>query len=595
MDALMRPHNKVLARFRSVVQEAPRRIAVTGSDGTLSFSELDRRTRRLAAVLVSRGITAGDRVGVCMERGTQLVVALLAVWRAGAAYVPLDPEYPDERLTHMAAEADIRALITARYPELAQGRVPVVDPNGRPEAETPEEALDDSVEADAAYVIFTSGSTGRPKGVEVTHGAVASLISSLDRMGAYGPEPRVVAWNSSVAFDASVKQWTRVCRGDTLVVLSEDERRDAGRLGLLLESHGVDDLDLTPSHWEFLRETLLARRPRGGLLRLFMGGEAVPERTWRELADARERGVLECLNLYGPTECTVDATAGWVTGDTPHIGTALPDARLYVLDDDLRQVPAGVEGGLFIAGPRLARGYVNQPALTAQQFVADPFGEPGSRMYRTGDQVRRREDGTYEYLGRRDRQVKVRGYRVEPGEIEAVLGRHQDIATVRVVVRTDGPTGERLVAYVVPTGNTVPEAEILRKHASAFLPEFMIPSAFVALTALPLTPNGKLDEAALPAPQDTPTFPGNQGAAPQTEIEAMVAEVWREALGVTGIGRGDDFFARGGNSMTAIRVVARLKKSLGLPLMTKDIYRNSRLGAFSAHIGSLQAELDDVE
>ncbi|WP_392667059.1 non-ribosomal peptide synthetase [Streptomyces sp. LN785] len=595
MHELIRRHDTTLTRLRRVLRECPERTAVAAADGTLSFSELDHRTNRLAAALVARGVARGDRVGVCLERDTGLVVALLAVWRAGAAYVPLDPAYPAERLTYMAGEAGIRALITERHPGLAPAGAQLVDPRRIPETEAPAEALDGVAGSDAAYVIFTSGSTGRPKGVEVTHAAVASLVAALEEAGAYDPEPRVVAWNASVAFDASVKQWVRVCRGDTVVVLGEDDRKDAERLGQALDRYGVDDLDLTPSHWVFLRETLLGRRSPGRPLRLFMGGEAVPDRTWRELADAGERGVLECLNLYGPTECTVDASVGRVTGDAPGIGTPLPDGRAYVLDDGLRQVPAGVEGELFLAGPRLARGYVNRPALTAQRFLADPFGGPGSRMYRTGDLVRRRDDGSLEYLGRRDRQAKVRGHRVEPGEIEGVLGRHQDIAAVRVVVRADGPDGNRLVAYLVAEGGSVPAAEVLRKYASDFLPGFMVPSAFVSLTALPMTPNGKLDESALPAPHDPPAVAADPGEGPWTRTEEVVAGVWCEALGLSGIRRDDDFFALGGHSMTAIRTVARLKKTLGPVITTKDIYRNSRLGAFAAHLDSVRAETGDTE
>ena len=547
-----------VTRFRAVVRHAPDRIAVRDTAGSLTFAELDARTAALAAVLRDRGVRRGDRVGVSLPRGTGMVVALLGVWRAGAAYVPLDPSYPPDRLDHMVSDAKVRALVTPADVRHLDRSVRHTDV-----------AVSSS---DSAYVIYTSGSTGRPKGVLATRGGVASLVHALERQAMYAPDPRVVAWNASMSFDASVQQWARVCRGDTIVVLDEEHRSDPAKLVAWLDECGVSDVDMTPSHWGVLREHLLPGRPDGRRLRLFIGGEPIAESAWREIAAAGE--VLEALNLYGPTECTVDATAAWVTGDHPHIGAALLGNELRVLDGKLRPVQDGTVGELYVAGPRLADGYLDRSGLTASRFVADPFGVPGTRMYRTGDLVRRTPAGELEYVGRADRQVKVRGYRVELGEIEEVLRVCSNVASTAVVVR-DGA----LAAYYVPARPV--DAAHLREHAEKALPEFMVPSAFVELAALPLTPNGKLDTAALPVPAD------RGGAEPVGEFEELIAGVWAEVLGRDRISADDDFFALGGHSLVALRVISKIKKSFGLKMSTKDVYRHPRLSDLARHVESL--------
>jgi amino acid adenylation domain-containing protein len=459
-----------LARFAGVVCEAPDRQAVRSGDEMLTFAQLDLRIARLAAVLRTQGIGPGDRVGISLPRGVDLVTAPLAAWRVGAAYVPLDPAYPADRLAFMAADAGIATLITAVYPDVQ-----------------PRPAASDGVITDPdlpAYVIYTSGSTGTPKGVEITRGSVASLLTALEEAGVYTPAPRVVGWNASISFDASVKQLIRVCRGDTVVILADAHRTDPVRLRALLAETGVEDLDLTPTHWEIVREELCEPLAEGRVLRLLMGGEPIPEKTWREIADS---DFLEGVNLYGPTECTVDATAARITGATPHLGASLPGNKVYILD---RELCPATDGELYIAGPRLARGYLNRPALTAQRFVPDPFS--GGRMYRTGDRARRTSDGLLTSAGRVDRQLKWRGFRVEPAEIEHCLGTHPDVAAAAVVLRAGS-----LIAYVVPRGRNLPGSEQLAEHVLGDLPEFMLPSKFVPLDALPLTANGKLDLAAL--------------------------------------------------------------------------------------------------
>ncbi|THA82242.1 non-ribosomal peptide synthetase [Streptomyces sp. A0592] len=557
------------ARLRGVVAAHPGRVAVHAVDGSLDFAELDRRTAALARALRAAGVRRGDRVGVHLARTADLPVALLATWRAGAAYVPLDPAYPAERIAFMAADARLAAVVSADAEPPVPAGVPVLRPTadagardtGAPFTPHP---------LDSAYVIYTSGSTGRPKGVEVPHGAVADLVAALELSGAYRPEPGVVAWNASVSFDASVQQWIRICRGDTLVVVDDAQRAEPARLVRLLAEHGVTDLDLTPSHWQLLREPLAGAR----VPRLFMGGEPVPARTWRELADAR----IDALNLYGPTECTVDAITTPITGPGPHLGEPLPGVRAYLLDRRLAPVTgAGAVGELYLAGPGLAHGYPGHPGLTAGRFTADPFAtEPGARMYRTGDQARRSADGLLEYVGRVDRQVKLRGFRVELGEVEHALGALPAVTAAAVTLHEAAPGDHRLAGFV--TGADLRPADLLAELRRT-LPAHLVPSTVTVLDALPLTPNGKVDHAALPAP----TAPTAAQAA-QGGVDEQVAEVWRTVLGVPDIEQTDDFLSLGGHSLAALRVVHLLRRRLNVELQLRDLLDAADLAGFTAAV-----------
>ncbi|MEV7926635.1 non-ribosomal peptide synthetase [Kitasatospora sp. NPDC088779] len=559
----------LLHRLRDAVAAHPERTAVLAGAARLDFAELDLRTAALARALRAHGVGRGDRVGVHLARTADLPVALLAVWRAGAAYVPLDPAYPAERLAFMAADARLAALISADGLPAAQG-VPVLRPDAAAGGPDLPEAADP---LDPAYVIYTSGSTGLPKGVEVPRGAVAALVEALEAAGAYRAEPGVVGWNASVSFDASVQQWARICRGDTVLVIGDEHRADPARVAALLAEHAVTDLDLTPSHWELLREPLTGAR----VPRLFMGGEPVPEHTWRELAD----GGIDALNLYGPTECTVDAVTTPISGPGPHLGDPLPGVRLHLLDEKLAPVADGVVGELYLAGPGLAHGYPGRPGLTAGRFVADPTA-PGERMYRTGDQARRGEGGRLEYVGRVDRQVKLRGYRIELGEVEHALARLDGVQAAAVTVHEPAPGDRRLVGYV--TGATA--AAELTERLRATLPAHLVPSAITVLDAMPLTPNGKVDHAALPAPAAQPAPAAEEAPAEGPGgLAEQVAEVWRTVLGLTGVTPTDDFFSLGGHSLAALRVVHLLRRRLGIELQLRHLLDSADLAAFTATVG----------
>ncbi|MCX5380992.1 non-ribosomal peptide synthetase [Streptomyces sp. NBC_00091] len=560
--------------FAAAVARDPGRTAVVAPDRSLTFAELDTASARAAAGLLARGAGRGTRVGIALPRGADLVVALLAVWRAGAAYVPLDPAYPEAHRLRIAREAGLHHVL---HELPAPGEEGAADWAAVHPLET-------------AYVIHTSGTTGRPKGVEATRGGVARLMAALAASGTHGPGPATVAWNASTSFDASVQQWTRVCRGDTLVLLDDETRADPERLAATLRAHAVTDLDATPSHWATLHDRLTDRAAHEPPLRLHLGGEQVPAALWQRIAEATARGVLEAVNLYGPTEFTVDATAAPVLGPDPHAGRPLPGIRVYVLDARLRRLPAGETGEVYLAGDRPARGYAGRPAATAERFTADPWQADGSRMYRTGDRGRLRPDGTLELLGRTDRQVKLRGLRIEPGEVEAALAGHPSVAAAAVE-----PRGETLTAYWLPAPGTGTDPAPLRAHLADRLPAHLVPAAFQAVSPWPLAPGGKLDRAALPTAPPPPHPGTGPDAGPdtgpdeelRTPAERLVAEVWSTVLGRDAVRAGDDFFALGGHSLMALRVVARVRAELGVTLPTKDVYRHPRLRDLAAHVTTL--------
>ncbi|MEV0174681.1 amino acid adenylation domain-containing protein [Streptomyces sp. NPDC050803] len=545
--------------FEARAARAPEAAAVVCGDRKLTYGELNARANRLARLLVRHGACPERRVAVRLPRSADLVTVLLAVLKSGAAYVPLDPDFPDERISYMIEDA--RPVLVVDEEWLA-----AADLGGLDAADLPPVPL-----ASAAYVIYTSGSTGRPKGVVVGHAALANFLQDMGERCALTPDERLLAV-TTVGFDiAALELYVPLLAGAAVVLADRDTVRDPRALAELIDGAGISVVQATPSLWHAIVD-----EHAGALsgIRVLVGGEALPA----DLAASLVRHAHSVTNVYGPTETTIWSTAGAVDTDSARrgsIGRPIANTLVYVLDAALRPVPAGVAGELYIAGAGLARGYLDRPALTAERFVADPYGTPGTRMYRTGDLVRWSADGELEYLGRVDHQVKVRGYRIEPGEIEAVLLAHESVTRAAVLVREDTPGDRRLVAYV--TGTADP-AE-LREHAARQLPEYMVPSALVTLDALPLTPNGKLDRRALPAPDSTaqPT-----GRSPRSPREEILCGLFAEVLGVERVGIDDGFFDLGGHSLLATRLVSRIRSTLDVELSVRQLFERptvARLGA----------------
>ncbi|MGW7689423.1 non-ribosomal peptide synthase/polyketide synthase [Streptomyces asiaticus] len=569
------PGRSVVELFEERVVGSPDAVAVVAGGVSLSYRELDVRAGRLAGLLVGRGVGAECFVAVALPRSVDLVVALLAVWKAGAAYLPLDTEYPADRLAYMLQDAAPALILTTD--ELADV-VPDVDiPRVLLDApETVEELSRTAGEgriasralSHAAYVIYTSGSTGRPKGVVVPQGPLANFVAAMaGRFGLSG-EDRLLAV-TTVGFDiAGLELFVPLLSGAAVVVAERDVVRDPAALCGLVSAERISVMQATPSLW---RAVLAEDASVLSGVRVLVGGEALPA----DLAVALAGRAGSVTNLYGPTETTIWSTAWPVTPESassPRIGRPIANTQVYVLDGGLRPVPVGVPGELYIAGEGVVRGYHGRSGLTSERFVADPFGgSAGGRMYRTGDVVRWTAEGELEYLSRVDDQVKLRGFRIELGEIEAVLAGHDGVAQAAVLVREDRPGDKRLVAYLVPAADGgVPSGAELRRHMAARLPDYMVPSAFMTLDAFPLTPNGKLDRRALPAPDYGPGSTG--GRAPRSPREEILCGLFAEVLGLESVTIDDDFFGLGGHSLLATKLVSRIRSVLDAELAVRRVF-----------------------
>ncbi|MFI6579569.1 amino acid adenylation domain-containing protein [Embleya sp. NPDC050493] len=577
--------------FRACLEQAPQALAVESIDDSWSYRELNARANRIAHWLIARGIGPEQPVGVSLPRSAHQVAVALGILKAGAAYLPIALDYPGDRITHMVADSRPAVVFTTRS---AAAELPLDLPTElvaiddeelrRAWRELPDTDPDTAaVPEHPAYVIYTSGSTGHPKGVSVTHTGLAALSATHREHFGLDAHSRVLQ-QASPSFDAAFWELVMALTTGAALIVPEQQRMAGEDLAHALATRGVTHVTVPPSVVATMPAD--AARTLTRLRVLTVAGEACPPALAAQWAPGRR-----LINAYGPTETTVCATASTpLTTERAPIGTAVTDTRLYVLDGRLAPVPPGSPGELYVAGPSLARGYVHRPGQTAGTFVADPYGPAGSRMYRTGDVVRRGNDGQLEYLGRNDDQVKIRGFRIEPGEIEAVLAEHHGVAQAVVVTRKLRGNPQ-LVGYVVPTGDRNADAgddfdltagvsvDELRKFATGRLPEFMVPSVFVVLDELPLTPNGKLDKAALPEPE----FTGGDYRAPRTAREQAIATVFAEVLGVEQVGVDDDFFAVGGDSIRSIQVVSRAKAH-GIEVTPRQIFEHRTVADLAAFL-----------
>jgi amino acid adenylation domain-containing protein len=583
--------------FEERVEKHPDAPAVEYEGQRLSYAQLNRRSNQVAHRLVALGAKPGDRVALCVDRGLTMMIGLMGILKAGAGYVPLDPTHPPARLAQMLADCAPLALLTedAVQDELpAHSLLPVVvldvepalarQPQGNPQvAGLQGQQL--------AYVLYTSGSTGQPKGVMVEHRSVLNLWQALDSALYAGAESstrtKKVAVNAAMTFDASIKMIVQLLSGRCLAPVPQEVRADGAAMVAWLKDNDIDVFDCTPVQLEMMCEAGLLQDPVCCAKTVLIGGEAIGASRWGEL---RSSG-MPAFNLYGPTECTVDATLADVrhAGPVPTIGRPLQNVTVHVLDAGLQPVPQQVTGELYIGGAGVARGYLNRPQLTAERFIDDPFSaQPGARLYKTGDLGRWLSDGSIEYMGRNDFQVKLRGFRIELGEIEARLLQCEGVAEAVVLAHQDGEGGQRLVAYLRPLEGVTPEPVALRAQLAESLPEYMVPSAFVTLATFPRTPNGKLDRQALPAP-DTAALASRPYEAPQGDLEQEVAGIWQELLNAERIGRRDDFFALGGHSLLAVQLVSRLRQSRGVEVALSELFTHPELADFAARLGQAGA------
>ncbi|MEU8437215.1 amino acid adenylation domain-containing protein [Streptomyces sp. NPDC029216] len=559
--------------FEAQVRREPDRIALVGEQETLTYAEFNRRANRLAHWLIEQGAGPERLVAVRIPRSVDLMVAIYAVVKAGAAYVPVDTELPEDRVRLVLEGANPLLVLDADLPDVS----------GRPETDPVRDLSPDH----AAYVIFTSGSTGRPKGVQVAHRAIMNRLKWGLSHFDVGPEDRVLL-STTASFDVSVPEiFAPLQVGGAVVIARPDGRRDPAYLAGLIRRERVTGADFVPSLLEaFVNEP--TAKECTGLRWIEVAGEAFPPALANRTAELLPG--LGVHNLYGPTEASVEVTAHrHVPGaDRVPIGAPVWNTRVYVLDAALRPVAPGVPGELYLAGTGLARGYVGQTGLTADRFVACPFGEPGSRMYRTGDVVRWNGDGRVEYIGRSDFQVKLRGFRIELGEIEQVIAGHPDVESAVALVREDRPGDQRLVAYVVPVAGRTPgrlDLTALTDLAREHLPEYMVPSAVVPLAELPSTPSGKLDRKALPAP-DLPAQAG-AGRGPRNRNEEVLCRLFAELLGVEEVGIDVDFFDHGGHSLLATRLTGRIRNALDVDVKVTTVFRHPTVAQLAVQIEEL--------
>jgi amino acid adenylation domain-containing protein len=588
-------HQCIHQLFEEQAGQRPEAVALRFRDQQMTYRQLNERANQVAHRLRELGVGPEVMVGTLLERSQEMVVGLLAILKAGGAFVPLDANYPAERLGFMATDTKAPVMLVQdlaqRVPDQNWSRATLVSLDGniveidRQSAQNPANL---ATAENLAYVMYTSGSTGRPKGVMVSHRAVVRLVKNTNYVSLTDQE--VFLQFSPISFDASTLElWGPLLNGGCLAIMPPDVQSLA-ELGAAIRKHGVTSMWLTAGLFNVMVEQRLEDlRP---LRQLLVGGDALSPLHVRKAIDALPGCTL--INGYGPTEGTTFTCCHTISREDAQrssipIGKPIANTQVYLLDSNNETVPVGEAGELCIAGDGLARGYLNQPELTAEKFVPHPFSngfcsdKSDARIYKTGDLARYRPDGTIEFLGRVDNQVKISGYRIELGEIEATLMQHPDVQSAAVIARQDAPGEKKLVAYVVQqgVGRTTNE---LRAFLARKLPPYMVPSAFVFLDVLPLSPNGKLDRAVLPAPEAADG--GNTGApvSPQTQMELKIADVWRRVLGLKQVSVKDNFFDVGGDSLQLLEAHAELQKVISSDLSLTDLFEYSTISALAQHL-----------
>ncbi|HMF55053.1 MAG TPA: amino acid adenylation domain-containing protein [Pyrinomonadaceae bacterium] len=601
-DSLYPQEKSLHQLFEEQVELTPERVALVFDSSRLTYSELNQRANRLAHHLLALGVGAEVTVGFMLERSVEMVVAILAILKAGGAYVPLDPSYPPTRLDFMLSDAQLSVVITEsalvdKLPSFS-GRVICIDADAQLFAEASKEnPVSYVIGENIAYVNYTSGSTGEPKGISIPHRAVTRLVRNTNYIEVESSDR--IAQASNASFDAiTFELWGALLNGAQLVIMSKDLVLSPEDFATQIRRNEISILFLTTALFNQLANS--APEAFSTVRQVLFGGEAVEPKWVKKVMD--EGAPARLQHLYGPTESTTYATWYEVRevcedGGTVPIGRPVSNTQVYLLDSRLEPVAVGVAGELYIGGDGLARGYLRHPELTAERFIPHPFSQKaGSRLYRTGDLARYRPNGDIEFLGRIDYQVKVRGFRIEPGEIEAVLSAHEMVGAVAVLAREDKPGERRLVAYVVAADEerSVTASE-LRSYLRERLPEYMVPSAFVLMERLPLTPNGKVDRRALPAPARVEPQSGAQFVAPRNPIEEALADIWRRLLGVDRIGVHDNFFELGGHSLMATRVLSNVRRIFRMELPLRVIFESNTIADLALAIIPFETQPGQTE
>ena len=560
--------------FEEQAERSPHDAAVVFENSVLTYAQLNREANRLAWRLREQGVGPGMYVGICVERSLEMIVGVLGILKAGAAYVPMDPSYPAERLEFFASDTRMPVLVAdaKSISGLKLGQLKVVNVELSAQDSAAADPRDQNLPGgaaatDLAYVIYTSGSTGKPKGVQISHRAVVNFLYSMRQAPGLHKQD-VLLSVTTLSFDiAGLEMFLPLITGASVVIVSREKAMDGGELMKLLKQSNATVMQATPSTWRMLLDAGWKGDPD---FKALCGGEPLPVKLAEQLL---LRGI-ELWNMYGPTETTIWSSLKCIDrADQISIGRPIANTQMYVLNAALEPMPVGVAGELYIGGDGLARGYLNRPELVEERFIADPFSaEPGARMYKTGDVARILADGEIQCLGRSDHQVKIRGHRIELGEIETALSRHPAVADNAVVAADDPSGAKRLVAYLVSKpGQSATSAE-LRTHVEKTLPEYMVPSLFVVLDALPLTPNGKIDRKALPAPDLARPENDTEYAPPRNDVERIIAQIMADVLSLPRVGVNDNFFELGGHSLLIFQVISRVRNSHHIELPVRSLF-----------------------